>query len=472
MSRALRWGLGAFLLLSVLLLTLTLERVAERGRFARSFSSYGSGPEGVRALYLLSAELGLSPMRWSQDLARLPRGATLVALGDCESGMARPMSRYEHDELLRWLVEGGVLLVAGTRHYLPAGLGVDFELDPSCTDGAAPEAAGRQPGPVQPPNSAHDAGASVDAGSANVPAADGGTVAFDSAGSAGVTSAEKLDDDTPAWGVPMDSVVRGLPIVPFREPGRLKISNPSADTLLGLPTLDRGSNTASLLPLAVTSPYGRGRVIVLAAANMLQNAELDTSEGAALFARLMRAYSHGGPVLFDEYHMGMGERRSLMQYLRQLGAMPTLFQLALCVVVLLWRVGARFGGVRPLAETAPGGTISFVTALGGLYQGAGDATAALRLIARAALARIATHHGMAPLQAAALERALEERGAWQARDAVRRIVAAVSSKRVQPLPGVVQGIDAALASATAAAQPPAATSGRAGVFGWRPTRKR
>ena len=45
----------------------------------------------------------------------------LVALGDCESGMARPLSRYEQQELARWVERGGVLLVAGARHYLPKG---------------------------------------------------------------------------------------------------------------------------------------------------------------------------------------------------------------------------------------------------------------------------------------------------------------------------------------------------------------
>jgi hypothetical protein len=470
MSRALRWFLGVLVLLSGLLLALTLERVAERGRFARAFSSYGSGPEGVRALYLLAHELGFTPMRWSQDLARLPPAATLLALGDCASGMARPMSRYERDELLRWLADGGVLLVAGTRHYLPAGLGVEFEVDPNCPDGLATPDDGAQH-TVQPPPAQPIAGRPLDS------AADGGVVVFDPSGTSSLADgsgdeAAQASDAEPRWGVPMDKALRGLPIVPFREPGRLTLSSERADTLLGVPTLDRVSSTTSLLPLAASVPYGRGRVIVLAAANMFQNAELETSEGAPLFARLMQSYGRGGPLLFDEYHMGLGERRSLMQYLRQLGAMPALFQLLLCVVVLLWRAGARFGGLRTAPEPPAGGTTSFVTALGGLYQGAGDAAAALRLIARAALARIAAHHGMGAMQAAPLERALEERGAVQARDAVRAIVAAVSSTRKQPLQTVVQGIDAAVANATVPVRSTATAASHVGVRGWLPARKR
>jgi hypothetical protein len=307
--------------------------------------------------------------------------------------------------------------------------------------------------------------------------AHGGTAPLevDDAGTVGRLAPPPEDDgDAPRWGVPMDQVLRGLPIVPFREPGRLKLSSEArADTLLGVPELDRVSSTSSLLPLAVALRYGQGRLIVLASANMLQNAELDTSEGATLFARLLRAYGNVGPVLFDEYHLGTGERRSLMQYLRQLGAMPGVLQLVLCAVVLLWRAGARFGGVRRVVAPSPGGTTSFVTALGGLYQGAGDAAAAVRLIGRAALARIAAHHAIGSVRAAALERALDQRGATQASQAVRSIVAAVSSTPTRPLPTIVQAIDAAVASANATADTPsiAASRARARVFGW-PARRR
>jgi hypothetical protein len=308
--------------------------------------------------------------------------------------------------------------------------------------------------------------------------ADGGTspLAAEEAGAVArpAPAKEDGDDAAPKWGVPMDQVLRGLPIVPFREPGRLKLSSDaSVDTLLGVPELDRITSTSSLRPLAAALRYGKGRLIVLASANMLQNAELDTSEGATLFARLLRAYGNAGPVLFDEYHLGTGERRSLMQYLRQLGAMPGLLQLLFCAVVLLWRAGARFGGVRSVVEPPRGGTTSFVTALGGLYRGAGDAPAAVRLIGRAALARIAAHHAIGSVQAAALERALDQRGATQARDAVRTIVAAVSSTPTRALPAIVQAIDAAVASANSTADTPSAVVGRARarVFGW-PARRR
>jgi hypothetical protein len=435
-----------FGLLFMLLLAMSLERVAERGRFTRAFSSYGSGPEGVRALYLLMGELGFATVRWSQDLARLPPGATLVALGSCSSGMARPISRYEHTELMRWIASGGVLVVAGARNYLPRELGISFRDDAACgsslrdvdddpwnEDKTDPAADGGAP----------DAGTSPDAGAAP----DAG-VAIAGAPSGGDHDCEENASDprcAPQWGVPMGPSLEGMPIVAFPAPGRLRLpDDDSVETLLGVPS----ASDSEVTPLAVTRAHGAGRVIVLASANMLQNGELEGSEGATLFARLIRRFGARGPLIFDEYHLGLGERRSLMQYLRQSGAMPAVCQLLLVVALALWRAGARMGAVREPLEAQPAGTISFVTALGQLYAKAGDRTAAVRLIARAALVRIAGQHGITQMKASALEEELSRRGARRASAAVRGIIAAANAAKTEPLPALVARIDAAVVDAT------------------------
>jgi hypothetical protein len=468
LNAAKRLALGCFVVLLLALLSVTIERVAERGRFARALSSYGSGPEGVRGLYLLLAELGFPVLRWSQDLAHLPAGATLVALGDCKTGMVRPLSRYERDELLRWVGAGGVLVVAGARHYLPPGIGVSFAHEAQCPEaGAAAPAA--SDGLELP-----DAGAGAErASDAGVPAADGGTVAANPADQAdagqadagGLAEFTKLivaaadNSKTALWAVPVSQSLQGLPIVQFRSPGQLRLAAelPGAETLLAVPpplAAELPDTASELVPLALTVARGKGRLVVLASANMLQNDELQESEGATLFVRLLRAYGNPGPVIFDEYHLGLGDRRSLMSYLRQLGVLPLVAQLLLVVFCILWRAGARFGAIqRPVAAPAAG-TTSFVTALGGLYRNVGDAPAAVRLIARAALARIASHHAVSSVQAATLERELAARGAERARQAVLNILAAVSSSRVDALPAIVQRIDAAVAEALADAREP------------------
>jgi hypothetical protein len=468
-SKVKRAGLISCVVLGALLLSLTLARVAERGRFASSLSSYGSGPEGVRALYLLLNELGFSTLRWSQDLAHLPADATLIALGECKHGMARRLSRFDRSELSRWIEQGGVLIVAGARHYLREENGVTFGFDPRCpelgsgeaddTSLSPPDGAGRV-GPAADGGVAPEAdgggtavgigGDSPAAASGNSPAAMGGKPDRDAGADALAELTKTIasaSEESSAWAVPVGKALAGLPIVLFRAPGRLDLNDPRAEPLLGVPPSAAEGASAELTPLAVTLVHGKGRLVVLASANMLQNAELEPSEGATLLVRLLRAYGNPGPVIFDEYHLGLGERRSLMQYLRQLGAMPIALQLLLIALCWLLRIGARFGAVQEPLPPPSGGTSSFVTALGGLYRNAGDSAAAVRLIARAALSRIAAQHRLLATQSGTLESELVARGALRARAAVAEIVAAVSSSHSERLPAVVQRIDHALEEA-------------------------
>ena len=109
------------------------QRVADRGRFAVAFSSYGSGPQGTRALYLLATRLGYAAQRWSQDLAALPAGRHADRARRLRLGHGAPAVALRADEeLAHWIEQGGTLLVGGARHYLPEKLGVAFAPEPHC----------------------------------------------------------------------------------------------------------------------------------------------------------------------------------------------------------------------------------------------------------------------------------------------------------------------------------------------------
>jgi hypothetical protein len=439
-----RAGWIIFAVVAATLLVATLDRVAERGRFATSYSSYGSGPRGSRALYLLVEQLVAPVGRWAQDLARLPNHVVLVALGGCDAAMARPVARYERQELVRWVRAGGVLVVAGARDYLPQALGVQFKFDSRCKTQWA---------------SLFEAGAKDETDSDEVPfAADGGTsegepiaadggVAAD-AGAAGGAAALPPSDTT--WAIPMAAPLRGLPVIPFRDAGDLVLMpDLEPEVLLGDPRRDEAGNESDVEPLALTVKQGLGRVIVLASASMLQNAELGSSDGGELFVRLLRTYAPGMPVVFDEYHLGIGERRSLMRYLRQMGAAPIALQLLFLVAVVLWRAGARFGAVVPPAPEPPPQSASFVVALGQLYARSADARGAIELVARDAWLRIAAHHHVEPAPPARLVEALRARGADAAAEAVWEIDSAAKSGGGVKLPVLVARIDAALERALA-----------------------
>ena len=92
---------------------------------------------------------------------------------------------------------------------------------------------------------------------------------------------------------------------------------------------------------------GRGSLIVLASASMFVNADLQSQGGGVLFARIVHDVAPRGPILFDEYHLGVGQRRSMMRYLRQIGGTAIVVQLLLLVAIFIWRSGARHPTDRP-----------------------------------------------------------------------------------------------------------------------------
>jgi hypothetical protein len=155
---------------------------------------------------------------------------------------------------------------------------------------------------------------------------------------------------------------------------------------------------------------GRGHVIALASASPFQNRDLVDEAGAIVFRRLLDRYAPTGPVLFDEHHLGVGETRSTLRYVRQVGGTAVVLQLLLLVAWWLWRRVARFGGVRAVVPPAPGGTATYVESMGGLYERTADRAAARNALVAQALSAIARHHRSRAKAPADLARDLRLRG--------------------------------------------------------------
>ncbi len=391
--------LWSLLLLGLLSTSLMIcSRVAERGRYVGAYSSYGAGPKGTRGLYLLSERLGAAPTRWAQDLAALPPPpAMLVALGGCDTGMARKLSRYERQELERWVEGGGTLLVAGARHYLPETLGVGFERDPRCREGFR----------FIEMEDEEDASATGDEDLDEV---------LEEAGLDAEADPESI------WAVPEGKLLAGIEWVPLVEPGRIRVDDDKDfETVLSVDDAPDMPQSTVRREAAVVVPHGKGRMVVLASASPLQNRTLASAEGGVIFSRIVSAYAPSGPVLFDEYHLGVGERRSMMQYFRSAGMGPVALQLLLVVGLLLLRTGTRFGGIREELPEPPGGTASFVASMGNLFSRAGDPRGAVEILVRQALGRVAHHHHMPGATAERLQRVLSARGLRSAAEAVHEI---------------------------------------------------
>jgi hypothetical protein len=479
LRRAATLGLA---LAALLVLSLVISRVADRGRFAGAYSTLGSGPRGTRALYLVLEQLGVRVQRWSQDLARLPTDAVLVSLGGCATSNERPLSRYEREELTSWVNEGGVLVVAGARHYLPTELGVSFAPQARCAPGwkflsmgeagedepevehdarddevvdetfspedlLVPDAGAADGTPSD--GGQHDA--SVGTPSDGGLAADGGSADFGA-----IFGAQQTSPTGPRWSLPVSAALAGMSMVPLRAPGSIVVQEGKAyDMLLGIPreapsqSNDAMSDQDEFEAMGVAVRHGRGHVIVLASASVFENAEVRESQGAVLLSRVLSAYAPGDAVLFDEYHLGVGERRSLMRYLREVGAAKLALLVAFIVLLSLWRAGARFGALHSSAPPIPQGTASFVSAMGQLYASVHDDAGATAILVRRACARIATHHHVPFGSSIKLERALRERGAHAAADSVRELAAVLKNADKRSLVERAARIDRACARALA-----------------------
>jgi hypothetical protein len=374
--RKLAWGLlGVLFVGSVVLFT---ARVSRRGRFSAPFSTYGAGPEGTRALYRLVEELGREPARLSHEIGHLGRG-TLIAVAGCDGSQVRPLLRPEREELARWVEAGGLLIVAGAEHYLPESSGLWFDRRADCRD------------------------------------------------------AEKdswLEGLLNGPGDDADALPQDILALPFGAPlaHALPFQTKRARTLRsGIESQATELISSQYGPLGLTSPFGRGRVVLLGIPESLSNRRL-AEGGGVVIARLLAAFAPEGQVWFDEYHLGMGERRSLIRYLREQGYGLVLLQAVLVVLALLLAKTARVGRPRealrspthPLTARPQRGK-SYLQALSRMYEQSQDQSGALRVLARHALVRLGRRYRAAGVEPERMADWLERAGYASVASCARKI---------------------------------------------------
>ncbi len=135
---------------------------------------------------------------------------------------------------------------------------------------------------------------------------------------------------------------------------------------------------------ALTWPVGKGRVVAFATAEPLRNRAVRQGGAAALFARAAAA-APGRPLRFDEYHhgyrSGQGTGKALLRFLRETGPGRGVLQLAVAALALLLLLGRRFGAAIPPPPARRRSPLEHVEALAGAYRQAGARATARRLIA-------------------------------------------------------------------------------------------
>jgi hypothetical protein len=371
-------------------------RVASRGRYAAPYSSIGAGPHGTRGLYLAAAGLGAAPMRWTRDLSGLPEGGTLLAFGGCSLPVRRPVRRYEATALDAWVRRGGLLVVAGATDYLPPDVGVSLRRPPGQCGGGVSELLGLDE-PID------------DEGHAPI------VEEFPDRGDVADVPADSDEDEAPPprWATPASGILAGIDDVPMVQPARVIVDEGFAyETLL----------TIADEPAGVLVPRERGAIVVLSSATPFENEWIRESLGAVILFRILDARSGSGALVFDEYHLGVGTSRSIVQYLRSLGAGPFIAQLAFAITLLLLRLGSRLGPPVASPASRPAGTEPYVGAIGGLYARSGDLSGVVEVLRRRALSRVARHHRTEPQDTGALVDRARARGGEKSGAAVVTLV--------------------------------------------------
>jgi hypothetical protein len=126
-------------------------------------------------------------------------------------------------------------------------------------------------------------------------------------------------------------------------------------------------------------------------------------------------------VWFDEYHLGMGERRSLVRYLRDRGYGALLLQAALVIAAALFARAVRLGRAEDPPRTPVRNSRDYLSALGALYERSTDRQGALAITGQHALTRIARRYRAHGVSSERLPEWLEEAGFRAAAECARRI---------------------------------------------------
>jgi len=157
------------------------------------------------------------------------------------------------------------------------------------------------------------------------------------------------------------------------------------------------------------SVLGSGEVVVVADPFTLSNEGLGEGANLALYTGLIgSSLGEDGVVLFDDLHAGAHADRGVVAYARRSGFLPALLLAVVLLLFYLWRAGSRLGSVLPARDRRSAlASAEMVHAVGGLYERAGLAGHALKVLSRRLGERVEAKSGALLVDAASSEWARE-----------------------------------------------------------------
>jgi len=344
--RTRNWITAALAIILSLVLAVALTGLSGEPKsdsFLERPSTFFTDNSGARALFLVTKKLLPSVEQWRRPLTLLPisegrHSASTLIIADPR----KPISKTEAEHLDRWLAKGGQLILATSN---------GWPLSQS-NSGSEPEFADKSGGKSEP--------------EVTRPVK---KVTYLS------THAAKLE-----WskrGEPQNLRITGAAL----PAGGLEVqSSRIFSSVNGAQVLAAAGDAA----VAVAIPVGQGRIVAIADPAMISNQALREADNAVWLVTLAAAWGNRG-VLFDEYHHGFGQKRSVGDVTWAFLKTPwgwCVSQIALAGLLYVFGYRRRFGRISeppPIDRNSP---LELVNSRGGLLQAAAAQGLAVELIAQ------------------------------------------------------------------------------------------
>lgn len=335
-------------------------------------STLNAGATGARALYDFLHESGFQVARWRESTASLlsfngPKPTTIVIIGRT----LVPFSDSESKELLRWVENGGRLVIVDRnpdRNLLPSSgdwtIGAHASSFPwsdidatnfeQMTTGVKPAS------PSQPTLLVRDVATVLPsrfAGSITVAPVKKSVNEKSSAGdkdkAAGGDTEEQSDGSESSEEPSPRTGGDGLP------PPKAAAVRVSPAPVVNL----TGENGA----LLVEYPHGNGRIVLLSDPFIVANNGINRADNLQLAVNVVTG--PGGLVAFDEFHQGRkAAHNALIQYFEGTPVLAICGQFALIGLMVIWSRGSRFARPLPLPKVDRRSSLEFVESMAELQQ--------------------------------------------------------------------------------------------------------
>ena len=339
-------------------------------------STFNSGATGTRALYDFLRESGYQVSRWREPIASLlsfngPKPATIVIVGRT----IVPYSMSESKELLRWVENGGRLVIIDRSP--------DLSLLPTSGDWRISTRVSSYPWSDLDPTNLEQ----MTTGVKPVPASQPTLLArnveaiLPSRFAAAITvTAEKTkkgkqktssknsqeEDKLKGGSTEKSSNDSGNTEEPTPESNEIKPPpvNDNSKTLSPAPVVNFMEQQGALL---VDYPHGKGRIVLLSDPFIVANNGISRADNLQLAINVI--IGNGGLVAFDEFHQDLATtHNALIQYFEGTPILAICGQFVLIGLAIIWSRGRRFARPLPLARVDRRSSLEFVASMAELQQ--------------------------------------------------------------------------------------------------------